>query len=328
MSPPLVRTAATAQWHRRLPWAWLVLAVVISAPDAGAQSQPRLRAAAEAEHKVLFDRGVKLLDAKRYAEARAVFMESQRLSPDPVTLANVGRCQEGEQLLATAHRTYEEALRLVLLEPNAPKRDAFARVMQQYLQELEPAVPTLRFVPSPTPGAVVRLDGQPQPLGEALRVDPGVHRLEVSAAGHETRSDSVHLEKAQRLEYALPALSPSPTQGSRFGLAPPVLVGAGVLLGGVATYYGLTAMARGRRLEDSCTVGMLSTSCDDWEREWKSRANTASWLWVGAGLLAGTGITLFVLDSRSSSSSQAQALSRLEAWVGPDAAGLSASGRF
>jgi hypothetical protein len=328
VSSPRVSSAVLARRHQRLCAAWLALAVAICASDAGAQPRPPASARAQSQDEFLFYRGQELWEAKRYAEACADFIESQRLSPHPIKLLNVGECHEHELRLATAFRTYEEALRQALLEPNTPDRQSTTEVARKLLRELEPSVPTLRLVPSPTPGAVVQLDGQPQPLGETLRVDPGMHHLEVSAPGYQTHRDSVPLAEAQRLEYALPALSPVPAQSSRFGLAPPVLVGAGALVGGAAVYYGLGALASGRRLEDRCTEGVVSASCDQLDEEWKTKADTASWLWVAAGLLAGTGITLFVLESHPSSSAQAQPVSSLDAWVGPGAAGLSASGRF
>ncbi len=181
------------------------------------------------------------------------------------------------------------------------------------------------------------------PVGEALRFDPGPYRLEVSAPGYEAHRESVQLVESQQLEHALPALSPSssstlsssapstslpPAEGSRFGLAPPVLMGAGALLGGLGTYYGLRALSSGGRLEQRCFEGVESASCDRLENDWKRQADTATWLWVGAGLVAGAGVTLYVLEPESGSSTQAQTAASLNAWVGLRAAGLAASGRF
>ena len=92
-------------------------------------------------------------------------------------------------------------------------------------------------------------------------------------------------------------------------------------------YFGLEAMADGRRFV-RCTRGAETASCRDLDDEWKAEADTATWLWVGAGLLAGTGVTLYVLGSPASESEQTQTGTRLKAWAVPGMAGLGASGQF
>ena len=85
-------------------------------------------------------------------------------------------------------------------------------------------------------------------------------------------------------------------------------------------------MASGRRWQrDECEE---PGRCDDLENTWKSRADAATWIWVGAGLLAGTGITLYVIEARGRSSGSAGGSARLNAWVGPGIAGVGASGHF
>lgn len=327
----------------------LALSLVLGSVDVEAQSQPattpRPAAPAQRPDEARFFEGLALFDKGNYAEAAKAFEESQGISPHPTKLLNLGDCQVRLGKLAAALRTYEEALRQVPLHPDPDARQGVAELAKERIRLLEPSVPTLRFRASPTPGAVVRVEGEPVAAGEALRFDPGAYQLEVSAPGYEAHRDRVQLVESQRLEYPLPALSPasalassaaapSPPHGdsSRFGIAPPVLLGAGALLGGFGTYYGLRALSSGRRLEQRCTVDDVSASCDRLESDWKSRADTATWLWVGAGLAAAAGITLYILEPERDASEPAGATAKpgasLDAWVGPHAAGLAASGHF
>jgi tetratricopeptide (TPR) repeat protein len=333
------------------------LALVFCSVDVRAQSQPQAPQPAIQEQspgEARFRAGLDLFYQGKFAEAAEAFGESQRISPHPTKLLNLGDCQLELGKLATALGTYEEALRQVPLHPDPGKRQSVAAMAAERIEFLEPSVPTLRFKASPTPGAVLRVEGRPMPVGEALRFDPGLYQLEVSAPGYEAQLESVQLVESQRLEFALPALSPSssptssssassppasgspahastlppPAESSRFGLAPPMLMGAGALLGGLGTYFGLRALASGRRLEQRCSVTDESASCDRLENDWKSRADTATWLWLGAGLAAGAGITLYVLEPEPGASPPPQPAARLNAWVGLGAAGLTASGRF
>jgi tetratricopeptide (TPR) repeat protein len=328
MSSSDASIAAPARRHRRVRPVWLALALAFCAPDAGALSCPEPPASDEVRRRdeVLFYWAVELREAGRHDDACACFAETQRLSPHPSKSYNLGECHEQTGQLATALRTYEEVLRQLPLQTDAERREETAKLARERIRLLASRVGSVLFVPSPTPGAAARVEGQPPPAGEPLLLDPGFYHLEVSAPGYTTHRATLQVAEAQRLEYALPALSPA--ESSRFGSAPLVLTGAGAGLGGLAVYYGLKALSSGRRLEERCVEGEVSPRCDDLEAEWKRRANTANWLWVGAGLLVGTGITLYVLEPGPSSSAQGQHGAGLSAWAGPRAAGLSASGRF
>ena len=346
VSSPSVSVIALVRSFRRFRVVGLAVSLVLCSADVGAQPQTSTQAQRLGEAP--FFKGLELFDKGKYAEAAEAFAESQRISPHPTKLLNLGDCQVKLGKLATALQTYEEAQRQVPLHPDPGARQSVGELARDRIRLLEPTVPTLRFKASPTPGAVVQVEGRQMPVGEALRFDPGPYRLEVSAPGYEAHRESVQLVESQQLEYALPALSPSssptlssstlsssapstslpPAEGSRFGLAPPVLMGAGALLGGLGTYYGLRALSSGRRLEQRCIEGVESASCDRLESDWKSQADTATWLWVGAVLVAGAGVTLYVLEPEPGSSAQARTAASLNAWVGLRAAGLAASGRF
>lgn len=313
----------------------MALALCLTSAPADAEAQTVPAAAADTDIGKLarshFNYGVELWNQGRYVDACAHFAESHRLEPYPSKLLHLGKCHARENRPATAIRRFNEVFQQLSTEPDPEWREIFANEARARIQELAPQVATLRLEASPTAGAVVRLQGQPTSPGEALPLDPGVeYVLEVSAPGHRTRRESVKLGPAQRLVYPLPALAPepAPARRSRFGLAPPLLLGAGALLASGAVYFGVEAMSDGRRLERDCRRGLETETCRDLDDEWKSEADTATWLWLGAGLLAGTGITLYVLDATASASEVTPTVARVSAWAVPGMAAVGASGHF
>jgi hypothetical protein len=326
MLPRLIDTALLARARKPLlaGFVGLPLALVSHSRQAEAQSCPEHPSALDTRPRdqAMFSRGVELLDEGRQEEACVCFYESQRLAYDPKKLLILAECDERHGHLVAALEKYRELLHQLPSQPHTKIRDSRERSARQGIERLERRVAGLVLAPSPTPRSVVQLNGQPTSPGATPALDPGIYRLEVSAPGHETHRESLRLVEGQRLEYALPALSP--VKSSRFGLAPPVLVGAGAVLAGFGTYYGLSALASGRRYEQCVD----SATCDRLEQDWKSKADTATWLWVGAGLVAGTGITLYVLAPGADSSTQQQPGANLSAWAGAGAAGVSATGSF
>lgn len=309
----------------------LPLALTLHSRQAEAQTCPVGPEPVEtrAPDQALFFRGVDLREKGRHDEACACFYESQRLAYDPKKLLILAECDERKGQLAAALEKYHEMLQQLPSQPNTKNREDREKRAREGVRQLERRVVRVVLVASPTPGAAAQINGQPTPLGETRPLDPGVYQVEVSAPGYATHRESLRLVEGQRLEYTLPALSAlPPTESSRFGLVPPVLMGAGAVLAGLGTYYGLSALASGRRLERSCVEGEQSASCDQIENDWTSKADTATWLWVGAGLIAGAGVTLYVLEPGTGSSTPQQPGASLSAWAGPAAAGVSATGRF
>lgn len=302
----------------------LPLLLALHARQAEAQSCPEGPADEARPHdQVLFYRGAALREQGRHDEACACFYESQHLAYDSKKLLILAECDERSGQLRAAHAKYQELLQQLPAQPDTKYRADRERSAREGIAQLERRFVRLVLAPSPTPGASVSINGQPAPVGETPPLDPGIYRLEVKAPGYETHHERLSLMEGQRLEYALPALTP--IERSRFGLAPPILIGTGGLLAGFGTYYGLSALSSGRRLERSCDTADTSARCDQLEKDWTSKADTATWLWVGAGLFAAAGITLYVLEPASP---RAPGETSLSAWGGLGAAGVRATGSF
>jgi hypothetical protein len=123
------------------------------------------------------------MDRGDFAAACARFEESQRLDPAAGTLMNWAECLSRQGKPASARLKWREALDA--LAPNDDRRTA----AQQRLTALDAVVPRLeiRLDTNAPAGTSVARDGvavDPLTLGLAMPVDPGPHRIEVSASGH------------------------------------------------------------------------------------------------------------------------------------------------
>ncbi|MBM4375183.1 MAG: hypothetical protein FJ095_08870, partial [Deltaproteobacteria bacterium] len=156
------------------------LASGASAPVAFAQ-QDKVTEVARAK----FMEGVAAFDAKRYVEARDLFMQAYAMKRHPAVLLNLGLC-----------------------EVRLGEADQGANHLQQFLREFEQATPqqkqnardgineakkTAAYVIAivDTDGATVLVDGEaigPSPLADPIFVKPGDHDVEARAEGKVIRT--------------------------------------------------------------------------------------------------------------------------------------------
>jgi hypothetical protein len=159
----------------------------------------------------LFDSGLALMDAKKYAEACPKFAESQKLAPAGGTLMNLALCREKEGRYATALLAYDAALAQAIKDKHAA-RQAFAREHQAAVKN---KVSKLTLVPGWTTGdanPIIELDSTElaaSAVGIALPLDSGSHRVAVKLAGKKPRTYDVDLAvgEARDLKLALPSES-------------------------------------------------------------------------------------------------------------------------
>ncbi len=153
---------------------WLLLvAVAVCAPIAAADPTPADQA---------FERGRRLLEAGRYAEACAAFSESQRLDPQLGTEFNLAQCLEKTGKLASALTAYRD---VASRDTNGARRTAAA----DQANALARRVPHLAIqIENPPPDLVVRIesDGRSTPIDptKPAEVDLGSYRVIASASGY------------------------------------------------------------------------------------------------------------------------------------------------
>ena len=181
----------------------------------------------------LFRQGQERLQVGLTREACELLASSHSLDPALGTLLNLALCHQKEGKIATAHREYVAAATWAK-ERSEGEREQFAR---QRAAALEVDIPTLRIEIAGAPRNLhVNLDGRTidgTELEGDIAVDPGHHRVEVTAAEKRVwHKSDLRIEPRSRtllqvaLEDETPAIAPVSTSMNR-----PV---SGYIAGGVA----------------------------------------------------------------------------------------------
>jgi tetratricopeptide (TPR) repeat protein len=168
-------------------------------------------AVAKARARLLFDKGVNAYRDGRFYDAVDIFLETNRLYPDPKLSFNVGKAFEALGNQPGALRYYREYLRRM---PDAPdKREVDSHVEQLELSLGQKGLQQLTVLSTPD-GATIKLDGQ------AVGVTPwtgesfaGKHRVALEAAQYQTseRIIEIDLHRAQDFTFELsPMPKPEP----------------------------------------------------------------------------------------------------------------------
>ncbi len=326
----------------------LALGVLGASHSARAQSDP---AAASA----LFSEGRKLAAQKKYAEACPKFEESQRLDPGIGTQFNLADCWENVGRTASAWALF---LDVAAAAKSAGQRDR-ERVARQRAEKLAPRLSRLTVtVNADHPGLEITRDGVA--IGKAtwdspVPIDPGVHRIEASAPGRKTWSETIAVAAdgasasltvpaldALPLSSAAPALPADPPPSSlqrdsanatgnaqrTLGFVAGGVGVAGLVMGGV---FGLRASSKNGDAKEICAAA--PNACPESEQQ-KHRdlvddaksARTLSIIGFAAGGAAlGAGIVL-VLTAPTARALDAGV--RVSPLLGRGAAGASLMGRF
>jgi hypothetical protein len=282
----------------------LVLAVLLVAGAARGDD------AATAD--ALFREGRAALARGDYEEATRRFAESERLQPAPGTRLNLATAESHTGRLSSA---WEHAR---ASRDELPPTDERRAVAQKLFEELDLRVPrlTLRSVGALPPGARIFLDGtelREGSLGVALPLDPGLHRVLITAPERldlpilvtlrETQHEALEIRLGEPAQRAIPAppppspLRPLPSSPLRpIGMATTAIGGVTLLASGV---LGALAVGQDGVVGNHCDA----RGCDDRGLE-ASRTGrafaTASTVTAISGLvlLAG-GLVLWILAPKA-----------------------------
>jgi hypothetical protein len=197
-------------------------------PGAGADAGTGQKVAAED----LYQQGMQLLQAGKWAEAAAKLEESNRLDRAPGTTVNLADCYEHLGKTASAWTLFVEAAtifnRRTPPDPRGPKAQARADALYPGLSRLTIDVPA--EVREGAKGLVVKRDGSEvgaAQLGTAIAVDPGTHVIEASAPGKKGWKTEVRVDgNGAKASVSVPVLADAPADGG--GAAAKGGVGAGV----------------------------------------------------------------------------------------------------
>jgi hypothetical protein len=233
-------------------------------------------AQAPAMAETLFLDGRTLMSAGKYAEACPKFAESNKIDPKLGTLLNLALCHEMSGMTASAWGEYTQAAELAH-RAGQSDRESVAR---DHATKLEPGLLHVVVRAAATDGLVVSLDGQPvgpAAFGSAMPIDPGPHRLVATAPGRAAFETSFRADAgAGDRTVEVPALAvdtsshstPPPAEATQAHPAPEaaggssgtrtvgfLVGGAGVVLLGVGSFFGVRAFSDKNTAENDCTPG-------------------------------------------------------------------------
>jgi hypothetical protein len=259
--------------------ALLVAGALNAAPgltrDAQAQAQAQENAAASAAD--LFDRGLNLMEERRYEEGCPLLLESWRIDPRMGALFTLAACEERWGKIASALAHYSEYLsRFENLpadqQPAQRPRDRMAKEAKDALAGRVPRL-TVRVQGKLRDDLVVKRDGvaigSPS-IGTPLPVDPGAHEATI-----EDRSGQVLRRKTLVVSTGLAVIeldvppastaSPAPTAPAKAVERPTMVPGqewrrpTAIALGGlgligaaVGSITGITVITQKDSIESGC----------------------------------------------------------------------------
>jgi tetratricopeptide (TPR) repeat protein len=173
-----------------------------SAPAAVREAKPDLgepQAVAKERARLLFEKGVSAYREGRYYDAVDIFLETNRLYPDPKFSYNIGKAFEGMSNQPSALRYYREYLRRLPEAPDAREVESHVRQLEQALSQK--GVQQLTVISKPE-GALLRLDGQ------AVGVTPwtgesfaGKHRIVIESDGYQPIENVLEVDPHRALDF-------------------------------------------------------------------------------------------------------------------------------
>jgi hypothetical protein len=334
------------------------------ASKAPAAKAPAAKSAAPTDAVGLLGQGKKLMGARQYAKACPMIADSQRLSPQPSTLLQLGLCHEKEGKIATAFGEFNT----ILLQTRAV--DPSAKEATKHIAALGPTVPKLTIsVPpgSANTGLQVSLDGLPvaeSAWGLPNPIDPGSHQVSAVVKGKAPWSATVNITKPgeQKTVEVPPIGAPPETEtpeaiakketkledpfseekdkaGKEEAKEEPkresrpfmgyVLLGVGLVGTGVGSYYGVHAIQLRKDSDTFCKPGCTQRGVD-----LNNQAKSAAWIsnigiGVGAvGIVVGGYMLLKKPALVFPSDEPSQVTLHVVPEISPTTAGLSVGGAW
>jgi hypothetical protein len=312
------------------------LAALGAAPAVRAEPTAAERAVAE----TLFRDAKKLMARGKVPEACAKFAASYAIDAAGGTLLNLAMCHEVEGKTATAWAEFNEALSLARKQGRADRLKAAS----EHIAALEARLSRVRLTApagGAPPGLTVRIDGAvvaPEVIGTAIPVDPGDHVVTATATERLPWEGRLAIKEGQRQDLLLPALksatpaAPPPTPVRWKLPAGIAALGAGAVLLGVGTYFGVRAVSLGGKVGEQCPRQACSPEGQRALADGRSAAGAANGTLAAGGALAVAGTALVIVAALSPPALEAPRVGRLRLelspMVGPRGASLTVGGAF
>lgn len=322
----VIKTVVQARWLGVLAFSltlWATPSFVLAQKGQAGRDKEGARALAE--------KGIDLLEAKRYGEAISRFEQAEERFHAPTHFYLMARAYAEMGKLVLAKKHYKKVTDEVLAN-YAP--EAFLEAQQdakKELAELEPRIPKLKIsVSGADAGSVnVLVDNEKADWRAGpVDVDPGEHTVQASSPKGD-KSERVQVKEGDALDMALvwesaAAQENKPEASSSQGGAWPAYVafgvgGAGLVLGSV---MGGLAISKMNELEEKCPT----KQCDPANKPIADSARTFAHVSTAGFVLGGAGLAAGALLLVLSPGKPAPAEAYMRPWIGLGQAGV--VGRF
>jgi hypothetical protein len=290
----------------------------------------------------LFQEGRRLLAEGQTDEACARFADSYAMVASSGTLLNLALCHQKQGKTATAWNEYKAAARLARnqgREDRATVADGKARALEATLARVTTTavekVPDLRVAIET--GAI----GEGG-LGVDVPIDPGTHKVIVTAPGYLPWTTTLEVKEAQQIALEIPRLEAEPLPASLLRSAAPASVvdsrdgldgaaatrrsslglylgvGGSILLAGGTVFWSV-AYAKFQSAKDACTQACSKSDHDGRVSDIQTLMGIAVGTWIAGGtLVVASGIDFIIRRKKAP----------LTVAIDPVNAGLSFRGSF
>jgi hypothetical protein len=194
----------------------------LAAPTA-AWAEPSKMQTAEAQ--VLFDEGLSLMRAGKYAAACPKLQQSQKLDPGMGTQYRLAECYEAVGWIGSAFKLYTQ----VAAQAKTAKRSDREAQAQKHADALKARLPTVTVTVSTTlgslPGLEITIDGEPVERldwNRRMPIDPGAHTIIVKAPGKKPWQQAIRAMEGAMAEVSVPVLEEDVGGAGPAPVSPPV----------------------------------------------------------------------------------------------------------
>jgi hypothetical protein len=276
----------------------------------------------------LYEEGQKLMAAGKTEEACEKFAASHRLDPAPGTVLNLAACHEKLGKIASAWAEYKDAQALSARRGDKRREEYATQKIDALEKHLHRVVIEIL---SPLPNMTVKLDDRPlvrEAWGTGLALDPGLHKLEVSAPGYTTwmrelnmgpssGTDRIEVPKLEKPgDSAAAAVPPTvmppadekpqvepepakPTSASTKRTIGFVVAGAGVVSLGASLVFALRTSSLASDRDEACPAGQPCFKQSAFDADHDAHVSQ-QWMFItgAAGLVLGGAGAWLILTSR------------------------------
>ena len=336
---------------RLLPRAALLLALgaapLVAPTSASAQTQVKEPSKEELQiAKEMLGEAAAAVKAGKCEDALTILKQVAAIKESAELHLYTGDCQVKGGKLAEALSSYETGLLLAKKE----KATVAEKTLGSRIAELKGRVPTVTLeMPDDADDAKVEIDGQEvsgDKLGGPIPVEPGAHTIVVTAPGRKRFEKKIEVAEKDTATVGveLPrTLATDPNEGATTDpgedqpkeeekKSPPIPLGTWIgggaavvlVVGGIISF----AAAGGKSSDgEACALANDTACADDARSSVRTLDGVALGMWIGAGVAAGTAVTLYVLSRKGApAEAKVSGRSHVPGPLLPRAGGVAAAG--